>query len=217
MTELSLDDYVGFLSRLRLGLEYYDGDEQEINGLIETASEFQDELEIIRDWTCLANEFRRGERKSHRTKRLNEYVKAMIKEQSRPEGERKPFAELGKGSIFMNLLVATASETQKITRFSETSVKYIINHYSTFIQRRKLGPYFIYLPYCQVLCSYHEEYTIGGKENMSEFETACAKTATAMSQRKKRKRESNDTTTEPRTAEISVVAGRMSSVLRFAR
>jgi hypothetical protein len=153
MADLSLEDFTGTIARLRNRLPYYDGKEQDLNDLIIATSELVDELKIIRDWTCLANEFRRDERSTCRTRRLGEYAKVMIKENNRPEEERKPFADLRHSSISTNLLVATASETRRIIGFSGPLVKYIIKHGDKFIQARQLCSYFIYVPYCQVLCS----------------------------------------------------------------
>ncbi|SPJ87181.1 uncharacterized protein FTOL_12195 [Fusarium torulosum] len=216
---LSFKDFAGALNRLRNGLKYYNGgEEQDLDDLINTVSELGDELMIMRDWTCLANEFRKGEHKAHRTKRLNEYAKVMIKENNRPQEERKPFAKLRNASILTNILVATASESKRIKELSETLVKYIINEGDTFIQARQLGPYFVYLPYCQILClneKHSERIEIWGEEKLSKFKTQCVETGAMDKKTKKRKYESDDATTELQMAGGSVVTGCMSPFLNF--
>ncbi|KAH7187110.1 hypothetical protein BKA60DRAFT_643837 [Fusarium oxysporum] len=215
MADLTLDDYLSFSLRLRRGLVYYDGNEQKLDTVINSVSELRDELTIMRDWTCLANELRRGERKPHRTKRIIEYAKAAFDENSKKysKEQRKPFKDLQQASLLTNVLVAAAVETKNIAGFSETMVKYILNHGDDFIQRRKLVPYFQYPPFCRALWP-NQNKEASAKcwgQQMTDFENACSTKALVESKGKKRKDRFNDVTTEPQTVEGSVVANEVTT------
>ncbi|KAH7186450.1 hypothetical protein DER44DRAFT_190546 [Fusarium oxysporum] len=149
MAELSIHDYVNFSFRLRKRLPYYNGDEHELDLAVESITELLDELKILRDWTCMANELRRGEHKAHRVKRLDEYLQAMFggKHAKLTEEQKKRFYNLQEAGLITNILTATAIDTRAVKNLSPASIKYICDQGQKFIDRRALAPHLCYFSF----------------------------------------------------------------------
>ncbi|KAF4469738.1 hypothetical protein FALBO_3359 [Fusarium albosuccineum] len=200
MADLSLDDFVKFSFRMRKVLPYYNGDEQELNHVIDAMSDLLGELTILRDWICIADEWRQEYHKS-RTKRLEEYLTVMFGEKNKmlSEEQKSIFERLKKASLYTNLLTATAVEMKTVKGLSPNLVKYICDGGDKFIERRKLKPYFIHLPFHKSLSKMRDKAALHWGEDMSGFNDACGEKA--LSQMNDKKRKLAPTDNEPQSAE----------------
>lgn len=206
MAELSIHDYVNFSFRLRKRLPYYNGDEHELDLAVESITELLDELKILRDWTCMANELRRGEHKAHRVKRLDEYLQAMFggKHAKLTEEQKKRFYNLQEAGLITNILTATAIDTRAVKNLSPASIKYICDQGQKFIDRRALAPHLCYFSFYDSLSTMRQAPILSmscWERELEDFEKSCALNALSQKRGKKRKKPPTTTTTEPQPIE----------------